>query len=172
MNSLHCGHMSSPHTDQDACGKPCWGWRQSAAAAAVAAVIGTLGGAAIYAATDGSSHAFGAPHQGFGPAGGQHGATGGPDPAALGATSLHGEFVVLDGAGRYRTELTQTGRITALSPTTITVRSGDNYSQTYVIPNGTTGTAPPFAVDDQVVVRATSDGQTATATNIGRPHQN
>jgi hypothetical protein len=47
--------------------------------------------------------------------------------------SLHGEFVVPDGAGGYTTELTQTGTLTAVSPTSITVRSEDGYSQTYVI---------------------------------------
>ena len=31
--------------------------------------------------------------------------------------------------------------------------------------------APPFAVDDQVVIRATRNGQTATVTNIGNPQQ-
>jgi hypothetical protein len=153
--------------------QPRWGWRESAAAVAVAAVIAALGGAAIYAATEGNSHTFGAPHQAFGPGagmpggpGGQHGVIGGPGPAAVDATSLHGEFVVPNGSGGYRTELTQTGTITALSPTSITVRSEDAYSQTYVIP-GNTGA--PFAVDDQVVVRATRDGQTATVTNIGNP---
>jgi hypothetical protein len=154
-----------------------WGWRESAAAVAVAAVIAALGGAAIYAATEGNSHSFGAPHQAFGPGagmpggpGGQHGAMGGPGPAAVGATSLHGEFVVPDGSGGYTTVLTQTGTITAISATSISVRSEDGYIQTYVIPN--TGSAgAPFAVDDQVVVRATRDGQTATVTNIGNPPQ-
>jgi hypothetical protein len=147
-----------------------WGWRGSFAAIAVAAVIAAVGGAAIYAATEGSSHTLGAPHQAFGRddgSGGQHAPMGGPGPAQIGATSLHGEFVVPDGAGGYRTELTQTGTITAISPTTITVRSADDYSRTYVIPNAATNTKPPFAVDDQVVVRATRDGQTATVTNIG-----
>ena len=111
----------------------------------VAAVIAAFGGAAIYAATEGSSHSFGAPHQAFGPGGGmpggpggpggQHGAIGGPGPAAVGSTSLHGEFVVPDGAGGYTTVLTQTGTVTAISPTSITVRSEDGYSQTYVIPS-------------------------------------
>ena len=156
-----------------------WGRRKTAAALAVAAVIAALGGAAIYAATEGSPHSFGAPHQASGPAGGmpggpggQHGAVGGPGPAAVGPTSLHGEFVVPDGAGGYTTELTQTGSVTAISPTSITIRSEDGYSQTYVIPNtaGNAG-APPFAVNDQVVVRATRNGQTATVTNIGNPQQ-
>ena len=85
---------------------------------------------------------------------------------------MHGEFVVRDGAGGYTTVLTQTGTVTAISPTSITVRSEDGFSQTYVIPTtaGNAG-APPFAVDDQVVVRATRNGQTSTVTNIGKPQQ-
>lgn len=154
-------------------------WRLRETAAAVAAVIAALGGAAIYAATEGTSDSFGAPHQALGPGGGmpggpggQHGGVGGPAPPPVGATSLHGEFVVADGAGRYTTVLTQTGTVTAVSPTSITARSEDGYSQTYAIPNtaGNAG-APPFAVDDRVVIRATRNGQTATVTNIGNPQQ-
>jgi len=159
-----------------------WGLRETAAAVAVAAVIAALGGAAIYAATEGSSHSFGGPHQAFGPGGGmpggpvgpgQHGGgMGGSGPDAVGATSLHGEFVVRDGAGGYTTVVTQTGAVTAISPTAIAVRSEDGFSQTFVIPTtaGNAG-APPFAVNDQVVIRATRNGQTATVTNIGKPQQ-
>jgi hypothetical protein len=156
-----------------------WGWRESAAAVAVAAVIAALGGAAIYAATAGSSHSFGGPHQAFGPGGGmpggpggpQHGAIGGPGPAEVGATSLHGEFVVPDGPGRYSTVLTQTGTVTAISPTSLTVRSEDGFSQAYVIPSTAGNAGPPFALNAQVVVRATRNGQIATVTNIGNPQQ-
>ena len=161
---------------------PRWGWRETAAAVAVAAVIAALGGAAVYAATGGNSHSFGGPHQAFGPGGGmpggggipdgpgsQRGAIGGPGPAAVDATSLHGEFVEPDGAGRYTTVLTQTGTVSAISPTSITVRSEDGYTQTYVIPSTAGNAGAPFAVDDQVVVRATRNGQTATVTNIGNP---
>jgi hypothetical protein len=163
--------------------------RQTAAALGVAAVIAAFGGAAIYAATEGSSHSFGAPHHavrpggdhavrpggdmpgGPGGPGGQHGAIGSPGPAAVGSTSLHGEFVVPGGSGGYSTVLTQTGTVTAISPTSITVRSEDGYSQTYVIPNTAGNAGPPFAVDDHVVLRATRNGQTATVTNIGNPQQ-
>jgi len=147
-----------------------WRWRETAGAVAIAAAIAALGGAAIYAATEGSSHAFGQPHQAFGPGGGpggQHGAVGGPGPASVGATSLHGEFVVPDGAGGYTTVLTQTGAVTALSPTSITVRSDDGYSQAYVIPDTAGHARVPFAAGDQVIIRATRTGQTATVTNIG-----
>ena len=190
MNGLHRGRMTTDQTgtEQEVLGAPqpsprSWGLRGTAAAVAVAAVIAAVGGAAIYAATEGAPHAvFGAPHKAVGPGvgapvgqgvlGGQHGAAGGPGPAAVDPTSLHGEFVVPDGAGGYTTELTQTGAVTAISPTSITVRSEDGYSQTYVIPStaGNAG-APPFAVADQVVVRATRTGQTATVTNIGNAHR-
>jgi hypothetical protein len=99
--------------------------------------------------------------------GGQHGTAGGPGPAAVGSTSLHGEFVVPNGSGGYTTELTQTGTVTASSPASITVRSEDGFSQTYVIPSTAGNAGAPFAVDDRVVVRATRNGQTATVTNIG-----
>jgi hypothetical protein len=144
----------------------------------VAAVIAAFGGATIYAATEGSSHSFGPPHQAVGQgggkpggAGGQHDAIGGPGPAAVGSTSLHSEFVAPDGSGGYSTVLTQTGTVTAISPTSITVRSDDGYNQTYVIPNTAGNAGPPFAVDDRVVLRAIRNGQTATVTNIGNPQQ-
>jgi hypothetical protein len=144
------------------------GLRGTAAAVGVAAVIAALGGAAIYAATDTGSHLAG-PHQGPG------GMPGGPPPAAgigmhgsvgptIGATALHGEFVVPDGAGGYTTMLSQTGTVTAVSPSSITVRSADGYTQAYAIP--AIGANPPFAVDDPVSVRATRTGDTATVTNI------
>jgi hypothetical protein len=150
-----------------------WGWRESAAAVAVAAVIAALGGAAIYAATEGTSHPFGASHQAPGGMpggpGGQHSAFGRPGQGEIEPPSLHGEFVVADGNGGYRTDLTQTGTVTAISPTSIAVRSEDGFTQTYVIPNPAGNAGAPFAVDDQVVVHATRTGQTATVTNIGNP---
>lgn len=128
-----------------------WELRGTVAAITVAAGIAALGGAAIYAAT-GDSQSLARPQQAFGPA---------PQPA--GETSLHGEFVVRDGMGGYTTALSQTGTVTASSPTSITVRSDDGYSQTYVIaqPAG-----PPPAIDEPVTVRATRDGQTSTVTAI------
>jgi hypothetical protein len=183
MDGLQGGHMSTDQTDHIApdhqvWGAPQpeprrWGWRETAAAVAVAAVIAALGGAAIYAATEGNSHTFGAPHQPFGQRtapGPQHGAGGGLGPADVSATSLHGEFVVADGAGGYTTELTQTGTVTAISPTSITVRSEDGFTQTYVIPTTAGNAGAPFAAGNLVVVRATRNGQTATVTTIGTPN--
>lgn len=143
-----------------------WGVRETAVAVGVAAVIAGLGGGAIYAATEGNSHSMGGAHQPFGGGpggpGGQH--TGQMGASGPGPMSLHGEFVVPDGSGGYTTELTQTGTVTATSPSSISVRSEDGFSQTYVIPQPA---QTQFAVDDQVVVQATRTGQTATVTNIG-----
>jgi hypothetical protein len=183
MNRLHCGRMTTEQIgderqvwDAPQSSPRRWGLRATAAAVGVAAVIAAFGGATIYATTEGSSHSFGAPHQAFGQGGGmppgpggQHGSGGGPGPAAVDSTSLHGEFVVPDGAGGYTTVLTQTGTVTAISPTSITVRSEDGFSQTYVIPSTAGNAGAPFAMDDRVVVRATRNGQTATVTNIGNP---
>jgi hypothetical protein len=127
-------------------------------------MIAGLGGAAIYAATGGGPGGPSGQH--LGPMGGPGGSVGGQ---GSGPTPLHGEFVVADGSGGYATELTQTGIVTAISPTSITVRSEDGFSQTYVV----TARAQP-QVDDQVVVHATRTGQTATVTNIGTggaPHR-
>lgn len=136
---------------------------EAAAAVGVAAVIAGLGGAAIYAATDSAPHPAGPPGGPGGPPGiGIHG----PGPDSVGATSLHGEFVVPDGVGGYTTVLSQTGTVTAVSPTAVTVRSDDGYSQTYVMPQPT---GPSPAIDDQVSVRATRSGQTATLTSISEP---
>ena len=183
MNGLHCGHVSTDQVapEHDVWGAPPpeprrWGWRESAAAVAVAAVIAGNGGAAIYAATEGSSHQFGPSHQVSGPPGGMQGAGGQrdaigrpPQGGEVTPPSLHGEFVVADGHGGYRTELTQTGVVTAISPTSITVRSEDGFSQTYVVPNTVGNAGAPFTVDDHVAVHATRNGQIATVTTIGNP---
>ncbi len=125
-----------------------WGVRETAVAVGIAAVIAGLGGAAIYAATGESSPAVGPPGQhAFGP----------------GGSALHGQFVVSDDSGGYTTVLTQTGTVTAASPTSVTVRSADGFSQTYLT------SASSFAVNDTVMVRAVKKGDTATATEIVDP---
>ncbi len=92
----------------------------------------------------------------------------GPGPHAAGATPLHGEFVVPDANGGYTTMLTQTGTVTAVSAASITVRSDDGYTQTYVVPPST-GSAASFAVDEAVAIHATRTDQTATVTDIFDP---
>jgi hypothetical protein len=151
-----------------------WSVRGTAAAIGVAAVIAGVGGAAVYAATDSGPRMMGT-HSG--PVLGQGDRPGGPPhddvvrAAAPDSATLHGEFVVADGTGGFRTVISQTGRVTAISLTSVTARSDDGYSQTYVIPAAGPGAAatPPFAVGDQVTVQATRTGQTATVTSMGLP---
>jgi hypothetical protein len=121
--------------------RPKWSGRKTAAAVAIAVVIAAGGGAAIWAATsnDAGNRPGGGPG---GPGFGRYGGPGfGPDgggqlrdfgPAAL-ADALHGEFVVADGS----TDLLQTGKVTAISATSISVSSTDGYAKTYVINSST-----------------------------------
>ncbi|HEY0532467.1 MAG TPA: hypothetical protein VGD29_12815 [Actinoplanes sp.] len=106
-------------------------------AGALVAVAIASGGvtAGIMAATGqgtGSSVA-GAPGTGSGGGfGGRGGGFGGGMTAAL-----HGTYVVSDGNGGYSTELTQTGTVSAISSSAITVKSEDGYSKTYAITSST-----------------------------------
>jgi len=171
MEHMHRGRMTRDQssTDNLPWGSPSpttprWGVRETTTALGVAAVIAALGGAAIYAATGDASrsseqamaHAMpGGPHPG-----------GRPDEGAP-AAALHGEFVVPDDAGGYATMLTQTGAVTEVSPTSVTVRSADNYTQSYAIPPGAQADHT-IAVADEIDVRAKRSGQIPTVTTVSR----
>jgi hypothetical protein len=141
------------------------------AAVAVAAVIGGLGGAAVYAATEGSPHTVG---------GGIHGAMHGPPP--LGAPPpplqpepagvLHSEYVVSDGQGGFSTKMTQTGTVDEITLSSIVVRSDDGYTQIYAFPSSAVVPKPSLAANDTVTVQATRTGPTVTLNSIGEgpPH--
>jgi hypothetical protein len=146
-----------------------WGLRRTASAFAVAAAVAGVGGAAITAATGGNHHTFG---------GSMHGTFGGfggppPPPAAHRSDddldSIHSDYVVADGHGGFTTLMTQTGRVTAISADSVTARSDDGFTATYVIrgPNG--AAKPPFKVDDRVVIRATREGEVALVTTMAPP---
>lgn len=66
----------------------------------------------------------------------------GPD---LGFGALHGEFTVVSPNGGYETLATQTGKVTAVGSSSITLRSDDGFSRTY-------------SVDDSTVVQADRTG--------------
>lgn len=154
---MHSGRMST------------WGLRGTMAAIGISAVVAGIGGAAIYAATGGGHHIGGMPG-GFGPSSHDH--VGGPPPdpmAAQESSALHGVFVVADGAGGFTTVLSQTGRVTAISPTSVTARSDDGFSQTYLIPAlgpAVVKNTPPFVLNDAVTIHATRTGDTASVTTI------
>ncbi|MFX0575456.1 hypothetical protein [Nocardia nepalensis] len=122
-----------------------WSTRKTLAAVGIAGVIAAAGGGIIYAASSSD-------------AGGNHG--------AMTGLPLHGQFVVCDGNGGYRTELTQTGTITALSSNSLTAKSVDDYTQTYAITATTTG-ATAVKVGDTVTIRGTQADGTSTATTVG-----
>jgi len=99
-----------------------------------------------------------------GPGGGMRGMGGGL------AGALHGTIVVSDN-GQYVTEEIQTGKVTAISASSITVASTDNYTKTYVLGSSTTvnnGNAQigSVATGHTVSVTATVSGDTATVTQL------
>lgn len=83
------------------------------------------------------------------------------------AGTLHGEFVMPEATGGYATLLTQNGTVTSMSPTSITVRSADDFTQTYAIPPGSDA-ARAIAVDDRVEVRGKRAGTTVTITAVSQ----
>ena len=133
-----------------------WSTRTTAAAVGIAAALAATGGVVVYATTGsgGDGHAGGPP--GWGGPGGPGGF----------ARTLHGESVVSDCKGGFSTELTQTGDVTAASDTSITVRSQDGYSNTYVLTTDTRKPSQPLQTGEKVSVRATEQGGAATATMV------
>lgn len=135
---------------------PTWSTRTTLAAVGIAAALAAVGGVVVYAST-GAGHDGGPGHQG-GPPG-----WGGPGGSER---TVHGANVVSDGEGGFTTELTQTGDITAATATSITVRSADGFSQTYLLDTDTRKPAQGLNNGDQVSVRATQRGGAATATAV------
>jgi hypothetical protein len=87
------------------------------------------------------------------------------------AGALHGEFVVPDGNGGYRTVLTQRGVVTAVSTTSLTVKSEDGYTKTYALNPSTVVVSGRDGIGtvekgESVAVMATEAGGTATATHV------
>lgn len=145
---------ASPPTQQR------WGLQETLVAVGVAAVIAGLGGAAISAAT-------GSPTQqafGHGMAAGPPGGVTAAQHLAGSPTTLHGEYVVAAGSG-FATKLTQTGTVTAISPTAITVTSADGFTHSYEL-KAAAHTDRTIAVSDQVSIRGTRTGRATTATSI------
>jgi hypothetical protein len=85
--------------------------------------------------------------------------------------ALHGEFVVPDRKGGYRTMRMQRGVVTSVSATALTVKSTDGYATTYVIDEKTLVNAGRDGIasvkkDEEVSVLATVAGGSATAVNV------
>ena len=152
-------------------GKPHWSLNKTLAAVGIAAVLAAGGAAVIHAAGGAGTEGHGGPgfggpgFGGGGPGGGPGFGGGGPGGARLPA-ALHGEFVVSDGHGGFTTELTQTGTVTDISDTSITARSQDGYTQTYVITTDTRQGHTPVHAGDTATIRAVANNGTNTATAI------
>jgi hypothetical protein len=88
---------------------------------------------------------------------------------SLGA--IHGQFVVSKPGGGYQTIDTQRGTVTAVSASSITVKSGDGYTKTYQVTRSTNVKAQRAGIGSvktgqTVSVVATVTGSSATATQI------
>jgi hypothetical protein len=85
--------------------------------------------------------------------------------------AVHGQYVAPKSGGGYQTIDFQNGKVTAVSSTSITVRSADGYVHTYVV-NGSTsvdaqrGGITSVKAGHEVSVQATVSGSTATAAHI------
>jgi len=100
----------------------------------------------------------------------RHRGLGGPGLGGL-AGALHGQFVAGKAGGGYQTVDFQNGKVTAVSATSITLRSTDGYSHTYTIANSTIVDAQrngigSVKVGNQASLSATVAGSTATAVSI------
>ncbi len=140
-----------------AANRPKWTVRRTVLAVAVALGIAAAGGVAVYAASGSTSDNQGGPggqmRQGGGPGGMNGPVVGGPL-----ADAEHGEF--------------QNGEVTAISDTSITAKSDDGYTRTYVIDSDTV-LGDGIAKGDDVTIVATtaSSGDEATATMVNEQGQ-
>jgi hypothetical protein len=84
---------------------------------------------------------------------------------------LHGQLVVPKSGGGYQTVDVQSGQVTAVSTTSITLKSADGYGKSYAVADSTIVDAQrdgigSVKVGNQVTLLATVSGSTATATRI------
>ncbi|RJQ85800.1 hypothetical protein [Amycolatopsis panacis] len=147
-----------------------WSGRKTAIAAGVAVVIAAGGGIAIWAGT--SSNDASAQQRGPGGQGGPGGMMGPGGFGGAGGMSalrgaLHGDFVVAGQNGSYVTERLQTGTVSELSATSVTLTSKDGYKQTYTLNSDTEKSGNPQDGRSSTVI-AKVEGGTATAISFGQ----
>jgi hypothetical protein len=137
-------------------------------AVAVAALLGGAGAALVVTSSPNPVPASNAVAPGPAPS-----SSSSPSPADIGNAIpglLHGQFVVRKPGG-YQTLDVQSGQVTAVSGISITLRSTDGFTRSYVVA-GTTiveaghGGIESVRVGDQVSVEATIGGSAATAARI------
>ena len=135
-----------------------WSVRRTIIAVAVAVGIAAAGGVAIYAASNSTSgNQVGGPGgvpggQNGGPGGNFNQRGGGPVMGGPLGDADHGEF--------------QNGEVTAISDSSITAKSDDGYTRTYVIDSDTVVGDGIAKGDDVMIVATTSSDDKATATVV------
>jgi hypothetical protein len=85
--------------------------------------------------------------------------------------ALHGEFVTAKPGGGFQTVDVQQGQVTAVSASSITVKSADGFTKSYTVTASTLVDAQRDGIGsvkngDTVSVQATVSGGTATATDV------
>lgn len=85
--------------------------------------------------------------------------------------AVHGQFVVPKTGGGYQTVDVQRGKVTAVSSTSLTVKSADGFSATYAVSSSTIVDAQRDGIGsvkdgNQVYVTASVSGSTATASSV------
>jgi hypothetical protein len=131
-----------------------------AAGVAAVLIVATLGAAGAQTPTPTPSQRL--PGKGFGHLGHGFGGFGG---------ALHGEFTVPGPNGGYQTMAMQTGTVTAVRSSSLTVKSADGYSKTYVVDGNTLVDAGQNGIGsvkngDTVHVLAIVSGSTARAVRV------
>ena len=101
---------------------------------------------------------------------GRFGGFGGLGLGGLGGV-VHGQITERTSSGGFQTVDVQTGTVTAVSSSSITVKSADGYSATYVVISSTEVNAQAAGIStvkvgDTVELTATVSGRTATAASI------
>ena len=146
---------AAPQPASEPAARPAWTAKKTVAAVAIAVAIAGAGGVAIYAAS-GTNQQTGA--GGMGP-GGMGGAppdgSGGMRGGAGFGTATHGEF--------------QSGEVTAISDSSVEVKSTDGYTKTYVIDADTV--AEGVEKGDTVTVIATTEDGKSVASSVAEPGQ-
>jgi hypothetical protein len=109
----------------------------------------------------------------IGPSFGGAGPFGFAGPLGLGGPfgAIHGQYVAAKPGGGYQTVDFQNGKVTAVSGTSITLRSPDGYTRAYAVTSSTTvnaqrGGIGSVKVGNEVSVQATVNGSTVTAARI------
>jgi hypothetical protein len=85
--------------------------------------------------------------------------------------ALHGQFVVAKSGGGYQTIDVQSGQVTAVSSTSITIKSADGFTKSYPVASSTLVDAQrdgigSVKVGHEVSAQATVSGRTVTAIGI------